>query len=127
MTARKPEKMKWKPFAHAKVIGHKPRGKEAASFDLGDRIEAEYELELERRRETEAELRQALLREDHLLRKKDELIQQKDELIRQKNDLIDQKDIFCKESEHRFLNGLQLVASLLSAQSREFENPEVAA
>lgn len=81
---------------------------------------AMYEEELERHRETEAELRQALLREDDLLRQKDELIQQKDQLIQQ-------KDILGKESEHRLLNGLQLVTSMLSAQSREIDSPEVAA
>jgi two-component sensor histidine kinase len=72
-----------------------------------------YERELERRRETEFKLRESVLRESDLLRQKDELIRQ--------------KDILSKESEHRLLNGLQLVTSLLSVQSRVTKNPEVAA
>ena len=72
-----------------------------------------YEQELERHRATESKLRESILRESDLLRQKDELIQQ--------------KDILGKESEHRLLNGLQLIASLLTAQSRANKNPEVAA
>ena len=72
-----------------------------------------YEHELERHRATESRLRQSLLREHDLLHQKDELILQ--------------KDILAKESEHRLLNGLQLIASLLAAHSRGTENPEAAA
>jgi two-component sensor histidine kinase len=72
-----------------------------------------YEQELERHRATEFRLRESVLRESDLLREKDELILQ--------------KDILAKESEHRFLNGLQLVTSLLTAQSRGTKNPEAAA
>lgn len=71
-----------------------------------------YENELERRRTTELRLRESVLREGELLREKDELIVQQDTLS--------------KESEHRFLNGLQLVNSLLTSQSRSTKNPEVA-
>lgn len=71
-----------------------------------------YEQELERHRATEAKLRDSILRESDLLRQKDELIQQ--------------KDILGKESEHRLLNGLQLITSLLAVQSRGTNNPEVA-
>lgn len=72
-----------------------------------------YEQELERHRATETRLRKSMFRER--------------ELVRQKDELIAQKDVLAKESEHRFLNGLQLINSLLSAQSRGTENPEAAA
>ena len=41
--------------------------------------------------------------------------------------MILQNDVLRKESEHRLLNGLQLITSLLAAQSRTTKNPEVAA
>ncbi|MDO8877880.1 MAG: sensor histidine kinase [Pseudolabrys sp.] len=72
-----------------------------------------YEKELEKHRATEDELRQSVLRESALLRQKDELIQQQNELSR--------------EAEHRLLNGLQLITSLLSIQSRATQNAEAAA
>jgi two-component sensor histidine kinase len=72
-----------------------------------------YEQELERHRATESRLRESVLRERELLRQKDELILQ--------------KDILAKESEHRFLNGLQLITSLLAVQSRGTNNPEAVA
>ena len=74
---------------------------------------AMYEQELERHRVTESKLRESLLRESDLLRQKDELIQQ--------------KDILGKESEHRLLNGLQLITSLLAMQSRGCNNSQAAA
>ena len=74
---------------------------------------AMYEQALKRHRATESKLRASVLRERDLLRQKDELIQQ--------------KDILGKESEHRILNGLQLITSLLAMQSRGTKNPEVAA
>ena len=49
------------------------------------------------------------------------------DLLRQKDELILQKDILAKESEHRLLNGLQLITSLLGEYSRECKNPEAAA
>jgi two-component sensor histidine kinase len=70
-----------------------------------------YERELEKHRVTEAKLRKSLIRESALLRQKDELTQQ--------------KDILSKESDHRLLNGMQMIASLLSLQSRASENDEV--
>ena len=73
---------------------------------------AMYEQELERHRETETRLRESVLRESNLLRQKDELIQE--------------MGILAKESEHRLLNGLQLITSLLAMQSRGVKNPEVA-
>ncbi|MBU4527823.1 MAG: sensor histidine kinase [Hoeflea sp.] len=72
-----------------------------------------YEQELERHRETESRLGEKVLRESELLRHKD--------------DLILQKDILSKESEHRLLNGLQLINSVLTMQSRNATNPETAA
>lgn len=71
-----------------------------------------YEEELDRHRKTEAKLKESLRRESDLLRQKDDLILQKDTLRR--------------ESEHRLLNGLQLITSLLAAQSRTTGNAEAA-
>jgi two-component sensor histidine kinase len=71
-----------------------------------------YERELEKHRDTEAKLRRSVIREAALRRQKDKLIQQ--------------KDVFSKESEHRMLNGLQLISSLLSIQSRATKNAEAA-
>ena len=48
-------------------------------------------------------------------------------MLRQKNLLIKQKDTLSREFEHRLLNGLQLVTSLLTLQSRSTANPEAAA
>lgn len=72
-----------------------------------------YERELEKHRATEAKLRRSAIRENALLRQKD--------------DLIRQKDILNRESEHRLLNGLQLITSLLTIQSRATQNTEAAA
>lgn len=72
-----------------------------------------YERELERHRATESRLRETILRESDLLRQKDELILE--------------KDILAKESEHRLLNGLQLINSVLAMQSRGAKSPETAA
>ena len=74
---------------------------------------AMYEQELDRHRDTETQLRNSLRRER--------------DLLRQKNQLILQKDILRKESDHRLLNGLQLITSLLSLQSRATKSAEVAA
>lgn len=71
-----------------------------------------YERELEKHRVTEAKLRRSVIRESALLRQKDDLIQQ--------------RDILSKESAHRVLNGLQLITSLLSMQSRATKNAEAA-
>ena len=74
---------------------------------------AMYERELERHRATEAELRRSLMREGVLLHQKDNLIQQ--------------RDLLSKESEHRLLNGLQLITSLLTIQSCAAKKVEVTA
>ena len=63
------------------------------------RTVASYERELTRHRRTEIGLREALAREDALLREKDELIRQ--------------KTVLGEESDHRLLNGLQMIAGLL--------------
>jgi two-component sensor histidine kinase len=69
--------------------------------------------ELEDRKGTEAELRKALQQAQIQLDRKDRRIRQK-ELLR-------------RESDHRLLNGLQMVASLLSTQSRLTKESEAAA
>lgn len=69
-------------------------------------------MELERLNRVEADLREVLAREKVLL-------DQKDELIRH-------KDLMSRESDHRLMNGLQMVSSLLSLQSREAKNTKAA-
>ena len=74
---------------------------------------ASYERELTRNRRTEGGLRAALAREEALLRQRDELLRQ--------------QSLMSQESDHRLLNGLQMIVSLLSLQGRTSENAEVAA
>lgn len=69
--------------------------------------------ELEKHRATEARLRKSLARE-RLLR-------------RQQAELIRLQEMLSRESEHRLLNGLQLISSLLALQSRAIENTETVA
>lgn len=76
------------------------------------RTAASYERELSKRKSTENRLREALAREEALLRRKDEL--------------IEQHEVLSQESDHRLLNGLQMIASLLSLQSRASGNSETA-
>ena len=76
------------------------------------RTVASYERELTKHRCTEIRLREALAREEALLRQKDELIQQ--------------QEVLSKESDHRFLNSLQMIVSLLRLQSRAAANAEAA-
>ena len=80
------------------------------------RTVASYERELKRERirhrRTETELRETLAQEEILLHQKDEFIQQ--------------QEILSKESDHRLLNDLQMIVSLLSLQSRASTNAEVA-
>jgi two-component system, sensor histidine kinase PdtaS len=87
----------------------------APSFRFGNherRTAASYERELINRRSTESGLRQALARGEALLRRKDELIQQ--------------QKVLSQESDHRLLNGMQMIVSVLSLQSRASANAEVA-
>jgi len=72
-----------------------------------------YEDELARHQQTEARLRESVLREQALRRQKDELILHQDTLR--------------KEAEHRLLNQVQLIGSLLSLQGRATKNAEVTA
>ena len=76
------------------------------------RTVASYERELTKHRCREIRLRQALGREKALLRQNDELIQQ--------------QAVLSKESDHRLLNGVQMIVSLLSMQSRASANGEAA-
>jgi len=77
------------------------------------RTVASYKRELIRDRRTESCLRQALTRDEALLCQKDELIQQ--------------QRVLSQESDHRLLNGLQMIVSLLSLQGRASKNAEVVA
>jgi two-component sensor histidine kinase len=77
------------------------------------RTAASYECELAEHRDTERRLREALAREEVVLRRKD--------------GLINQLGVLSKESDHRFLNNLQMVSSLLSLQSQDSVSPDVAA
>jgi two-component system, sensor histidine kinase PdtaS len=70
------------------------------------------ERELIRRRRTEIQLREALAREEALLHQKDELIRQ--------------MVVLHQESDHRLLNGAQMIVSLLTLQGRASKNAEVA-
>jgi two-component sensor histidine kinase len=82
-------------------------------FDSHERrTVASYRRELIRHKHTESGLRQALAREQVLLRQKEALIQQ--------------QAVLSQESDHRLLNGLQMIVSLLSLQSRASDNAEVA-
>jgi two-component sensor histidine kinase len=76
------------------------------------RAAAEYECELINDRCPVTQLREALAREEALILQKDELIQQQEALRR--------------ESDHRLLNGMQMIVSLLSLQSRAATHPEAA-
>lgn len=95
-------------------LAHRPDSASDAVFEISrPRTAASYERELTNNRCTENRLRQALARDEALLRHKDEL--------------IEQQQLLSKESDHRLMNGLQLVVSLLSLQSRAAGNVEVAA
>ncbi len=76
------------------------------------RTVASYERELNKHRSTETLLREALAREEALLRKKDELIQQ--------------QQVLSKEADHRLLNGLQMIVSLLRLQGLASSDAEAA-
>ena len=70
-------------------------------------------MELERLQQAEASLSASLARERLL-------VEQKDELIRH-------KDLLGRESDHRLMNGLQMVTSLLTMQSRLVGDEDCAA
>jgi two-component sensor histidine kinase len=77
------------------------------------RTAASYELELIARRDTEARLREILARGE--------------ELLHQKDQVIEFQALMRKESDHRFLNDMQIVVSLLSMQSQTVGSAEAAA
>jgi len=76
------------------------------------RSAASYERELERYRRAELQLREIIALDESQLRQKDETIQN--------------QALLSSESDHRLLNGLQLIVSLLSFQSRATANTEAA-
>lgn len=82
--------------------------------DTACSVIAMYKQELERQRAAESRLRESSLREIGLLREK-------------KDRQLLLKDILAKESEHRLLNGLQLITNLLTTQSRGTKIPEATA
>ncbi len=98
------------------TLEHLPRSADAPPIAVFERQErrtvASYRREIIRHRRTEIGLRQALAREEALLCQKDELIRQ--------------QAVLSQESDHRLLNGMQMIVSLLSLQSRASTNVEVA-
>lgn len=107
-------------FHSSQAVGRQTASELAAQIRQSDycldtacSVIAMYKQELERQRAAESRLRESALREIGLLREKDRQI------------LL--KDILAKESEHRLLNGLQLITSLLTAQSRGTKIPEATA
>jgi two-component system, sensor histidine kinase PdtaS len=83
-----------------------------AAIAIVHRTTAGFERELARLKATEAQLRAALARDQNLLLQKDQLIQR--------------QQILSRESDHRMLNGLQMIVSVLSMQSRMTANAETA-
>jgi two-component sensor histidine kinase len=77
-----------------------------------ERMLASYKRELRRHKHTETVLRQTLAREEALLSQKDQLIHQ--------------QAVLSQEADHRLLNGLQMIVSLLSLQGLASMNAEVA-
>jgi two-component sensor histidine kinase len=85
----------------------------ALLFSRPQRTAASYELELKARRDTETRLREMLAKGEDLLRQKDQA--------------IEYQALMQKESDHRLLNDVQIVVSLLSMQSQTTDNAETAA
>ena len=98
------------------AIQHGPYGADSAPGTIFQsperRTVASYERELTRHRSTETRLRETLAREEALLRQKDQL--------------IEQLAVLSGESDHRLLNGLQMIVSLLRLQSGTSANAEAA-
>ena len=82
------------------------------ALESAGRTAASYERELAEFRSNEIRLRETLAREEALLAQRDELIRQ--------------QELLSKESDHRLLNNLQMIVSLLSLQSRMSPNAEAA-
>jgi two-component system, sensor histidine kinase PdtaS len=98
------------------TIEHLPHSTDAPPIvtfeDPECRTVASYKRRLAAYRLTEIRLREALALDHAQLRQKDELIQN--------------QALLSKESDHRLLNDLQVIVSLLSLQSRASANAEVA-
>jgi two-component system, sensor histidine kinase PdtaS len=97
------------------ATGHSPYSTDSLAINFRSRhrrTEVSYERELSRRRHSETWLRRSLARREALLRQKEELIQR--------------QALLGQESDHRLLNGLQMIVSLLSLQGRASGNAEVA-
>jgi len=77
------------------------------------RTVASYERELRANAGTESRLREA--------------ISQAEILLRQKDDYIEKQHALGREADHRLMNGLQMIVSLLSLQARASTNAETAA
>ena len=82
-------------------------------FSRPQRTAESYELELITRRDTETRLREILARDEALLQQKDRAFAY--------------QALMQKESDHRLLNDMQIVVSLLSMQSQTTGNAEAAA
>src|SRR4029078_2839130 len=65
-----------------------------------------------------AHLREVELLQEHI---------QKAKMLQEKEDKDERQNILSQEFEHRLINGLQLISSLLSVQSRGATTPEAAA
>lgn len=76
------------------------------------RSSASYERELERYRQAELQLKEIIALDEGLLRQKDNALQN--------------QALLSSESDHRLLNDLQMIMSLLSLQSRATANMEAA-
>jgi two-component sensor histidine kinase len=98
------------------AIEHSPRSADASpivTFEGPEcRTIASCKCKLAACRLTEIRLREVLARNETLLRQRDELLQN--------------QVLLSKESDHRLLNDLQVIVSLLSLQSRASVNTEVA-
>lgn len=68
--------------------------------------------EIERLERAKTELREILAREHRQLKQTEEL--------------LEKQSLLCREANHRLLNGLQMVSSLLSMQGRQANNTEIA-
>jgi len=90
-----------------------PDGEMLAASMPGTRSAASYELELALCRGTEAGLRDILAKGEALLRLKDEA--------------IEYQALMRKESDHRLLNDMQIVVSLLALQGRASGNADISA
>ena len=93
------------------TMGNSPQSPNVI-FESPQRTGASYERELADLRSTAVRLRRTLACEETLLTQKDAL--------------IEQQELLSKESDHRLLNNLQMIVSLLSLQSRATANAEAA-